>query len=88
MSGFLEIYEIQVLKLFFILQVTASQIIICFAPLAQWIERSPPERKVAGSTPARRVYNPNQADLIVGKGFGFLYYQKGRCVWKIQVDRL
>src|SRR5947199_4495433 len=33
------------------------------APVAQWIERAPPERKVAGSIPARRTPERDPAGL-------------------------
>src|SRR3954453_17465904 len=33
------------------------------APVAQGIERAPPERKVAGSIPARRIGNPVQVTV-------------------------
>src|SRR3954447_11980951 len=29
--------------------------VMAYAPVAQWIERAPPERKAAGSIPARRM---------------------------------
>ncbi len=35
----------------------------CMAPVAQWIERRPPEPKVAGSNPVRRASHPSGSTL-------------------------
>lgn len=48
--------------------------IIKFVHVAQWIERSPPERKVVGSTPIMYIHFTAAVLLPL-----FLFYQKLMC---------